>query len=119
MPITVGERLGPYEVLAPIGAGGMGEVWRARDTRLGREVAIKLLPHAVADDPDWLRRFQQEAQTAGTLNHPNLVMIHELGNDGGAPFIAMELLEGETLRAKLAEHARIPIRKAIDYSTQL
>jgi Tol biopolymer transport system component len=100
----------------------MGEVWRARDTRLSRDVAIKLLPSSVANDPDWLRRFQQEAQAAGTLNHPNLVTIHESGTDNGVPYIAMELLEGETLRSKLEEHGnapRLPLRKAIDYSTQI
>ncbi len=121
MTISPGTCLGPYEIVAPIGAGGMGEVWRAKDTRLSREVAIKFLPQSVADDPDWLRRFQQEAHAAGTLNHPNLVTIHELGTDNDVPFIAMELLEGETLRTKLGEGAgaRIPIRKAIDYSVQM
>src|SRR5438067_7790819 len=120
MTISPGTRLGPYEIVAPIGAGGMGEVYKARDTRLGREVAIKLLPEAVANDPDRLHRFSQEAQTAGTLNHPNLVTIHELGTHDGVPYIAMELLEGESLRSRLAEDgARIPVRKAIDYSTQI
>jgi serine/threonine protein kinase/Tol biopolymer transport system component len=123
-PVTLssGARLGPYEIVAPIGAGGMGEVYRARDTRLSREVAIKILPQSVIRDPEWLRRFQQEANAAGTLNHPNLVTIHDLGGQDDRPFIAMELLEGETLRAKLDEEsagARIPIRKAIDYSVQL
>ena len=122
MTLAPGARLGPYEIVAPLGAGGMGEVYRARDTRLSREVAIKLLPASVANDPDWLRRFEQEARAAGTLNHPNLITIHELGTDNGTPYIAMELLEGETLRSKLEEQgkgARISLRKAIDYSTQI
>src|ERR1700737_1031021 len=88
MSLTTGTKLGPYEILAPIGAGGMGEVWRARDTRIGREVAIKILPPAFADDRDRLRRFEQEARTAGSLNHPNLVTIYDLGGDAGTPHVA-------------------------------
>ena len=97
----------------------MGEVFRARDTRLAREVAIKLLPASMANDPDWLRRFQQEAQAAGTLNHPNLVTIHDVGTSEGVPYLCMELLDGETLRTKLADGAHIPLRKTIDYATQI
>ena len=100
----------------------MGEVWRARDTRIGREVAIKVLPPAFAADRDRLRRFEQEARAAGTLNHPNLVTIHDLGSADGTPYVAMELLEGETLREKMELHGsavRLPIRKAIDYSVQI
>jgi serine/threonine protein kinase len=120
--LTPGTRLGPYEVVSPIGAGGMGEVWRARDTRIGREVALKILPPAFAADRDRLRRFEQEARAAGTLNHPNLVTIHDLGSDDDTPYVAMELLEGETLREKMELHGaavRLPIRKAIDYSVQI
>lgn len=123
--LSPGTRLGPYEIVAPLGAGGMGEVLRARDTRIGREVAIKLLPPEVASDPDRLRRFEVEARAAGSLNHPNLVTIHEFGVDGGTPFLVMELLEGETLRDKLgdttvdAARARIPLRKALEWSQQL
>jgi eukaryotic-like serine/threonine-protein kinase len=122
MTLFSGTRLGPYEIVAPIGAGGMGEVWRARDTRIGREVAIKILPSAFALDGDRLRRFELEARAAGTLNHPNLVTIYDLGADDGAPFVAMELLEGETLREKMELNGaavRLPIRKAVDYSVQI
>ncbi|MDQ6801978.1 MAG: protein kinase [Acidobacteriota bacterium] len=120
MTMTSGSRLGPYEIVAPIGAGGMGEVYRARDTRLSRDVAIKLLPASVANDADTLLRFEREAEAAGTLNHPNLVTIHEFGTHDGAPFIVMELLEGQSLRKKLEEDgARLPVRKAIEYSTQI
>jgi serine/threonine protein kinase len=115
--VNAGTRLGPYEILAPIGAGGMGEVWRARDSRIGREVAIKVLPQAFSADPDRLRRFEQEARAAGTLNHPNLVTIYDLGNANGAPYVAMELLEGETLRERIAN--RLPQRKTIDYAIQI
>jgi Tol biopolymer transport system component len=100
----------------------MGEVWRARDTRIGREVALKVLPPAFVADRDRLRRFEQEARAAGTLNHPNLVTIHDLGSADGTPYVAMELLEGETLREKMELHGaavRLPIRKAIDYSVQI
>jgi eukaryotic-like serine/threonine-protein kinase len=113
-----GTKLGPYEILAPIGAGGMGEVYRARDARLKREVAIKVLPMSVAADPDRLRRFEQEAQAAGGLNHPNITAVHDLGSTNGAPYIVTELLEGETLRSRLGAGALSP-RKAIDYAIQI
>src|SRR5207253_8559972 len=119
---SVGTRLGPYEIVAPIGAGGMGEVYRARDTRIGRDVAFKVLPPAFALDGDRLRRFELEARAAGTLNHPNLVTVYDLGTDNGTPYVAMELLEGETLREKMelnGSAVRLPIRKAIDYSVQI
>src|SRR5437867_13036023 len=101
MTLATGTKLGPYEILAPLGAGGMGEVYRARDTRLGREVAIKVLPEAFSKDPDRLRRFEQEARAASQLNHPNIVTVHDFGTHGGAPYVVQELLEGETLREKL------------------
>jgi eukaryotic-like serine/threonine-protein kinase len=122
MKINPGAKLGPYEILAPIGAGGMGEVWRARDMRIGREVAIKILPPAFADDRDRLRRFELEARAAGTLNHPNLVTIYDLGAEDATPYVAMKLLEGETLREKIELNGNpvpLPIRKAIDYSVQI
>jgi len=122
MNLTAGSRVGPYEITGRVGAGGMGEVLRARDTRIGRDVAIKVLPEDVAFDADRLRRFEQEARAAGTLNHPNLVTIHDLGTHDGAPYLVMELLEGETLREKLGENgkaSKIPIRKAMDYAQQL
>ena len=97
MPLYVGKRLGPYEVLAPIGAGGMGEVYRARDTRLGREVALKILP---STDPDRLRRFEQEARAASALNHPNIVTVYDAGVADGAAYLTTELVDGEPLRSK-------------------
>jgi hypothetical protein len=96
-----GSRLGPYEVVAPIGAGGMGEVYRARDTRLGREVAVKVLPSELSSDPDRLSRFEQEARSASALNHPNIVTVHDIGRADGVAYIAMELVEGKTLREVL------------------
>ncbi len=98
MSLSTGQRLGPYEVLAPLGAGGMGEVYRARDTRLSREVAIKVLPAAVSSDPERLKRFEKEARSASSLNHPNIVTIYDIGESGGASYIAMELVAGQTLR---------------------
>jgi eukaryotic-like serine/threonine-protein kinase len=124
MTIAPGTFLGSYEILAPLGAGGMGEVFRARDTRIGRDVAIKVLPAAMTGDANGLRRFEQEARAAGGLNHPNLVTIHEFGLHEAAPFIVMELLEGETLRAAIGlgdanGTARLPVRKVIDYAAQV
>jgi serine/threonine protein kinase len=118
MPLSTGTRLGPYEILAPIGAGGMGEVYRARDERLKREVAIKVLPPSYSQDADRLRRFEQEAQAAGGLNHPNITAVYDLGSHDGAPYIVTELLEGETLRARLSGGA-VPPRKAIEYAIQI
>jgi hypothetical protein len=115
MALTSGTKLGPYEILAPIGAGGMGEVYRARDTRLGREVAIKVLPEALAKDAERLQRFEQEARTIAALNHPNILGIHDIGNHDGTPFLVSELLEGQTLREKL-EAGPLPLRRAIEYA---
>src|SRR4029077_418022 len=103
---------------APLGAGGMGEVYRARDDRLKRDVAIKVLPAAVSSDPDRLRRFQVEAQSAGGLNHPNLATVHDIGSHDDAPYVVQELLEGETLRSVLAG-GRLSPRKTIDYAMQI
>ena len=94
MTLASGTRLGPYEILAAIGAGGMGEVYRARDERLKRDVAVKVLPASYSQDKDRLRRFEQEAQAAGGLNHPNIMAVHDLGTHEGAPYIVTELLEG-------------------------
>jgi Tol biopolymer transport system component len=116
--LAAGTRLGPYEILAPIGAGGMGEVYRARDERLKRDVAIKVLPALFSADADRLKRFEQEAQAAGGLNHPNITAVYDLGSFEGAPYIVTELLEGETLRARLSGGA-IAVRKAIDYAVQI
>jgi len=119
MSLSPGSRLGPYEILAQIGAGGMGEVWRARDTRLGRDVAIKVLPASFSADPDRLRRFEQEARAAGILNHPNITAVFDIGeSDDGAPYVVQELLEGETLRNELAG-GRLSPRKAIDHAIQI
>ena len=93
MPLSDGTRLGPYEIIAHIGAGGMGEVYRARDSRLGRDVALKILPAAFANDPDRVRRFEQEARAAAALNHPNIVVVHDVGSQGGVFYVATELLE--------------------------
>src|ERR1700687_4301650 len=102
MGLPPGTRLGQYEIVAPLGAGGMGEVYRARDTRLGREVAVKVLPACFSADHDRLRRFEQEARAAGLLNHPNITAVYDIGSAGGAPYVVYELLEGETLRSRLA-----------------
>src|SRR5512140_3343858 len=111
-------RLGPYEVVASLGSGGMGAVWRARDPRLSREVAIKVLPASFANDADRLRRFEQEARAAGALNHPNITIVHDVGTHDGAPYLVQELLEGETLRAALAG-GRFSPRKAIGIAVQI
>jgi eukaryotic-like serine/threonine-protein kinase len=116
--ISTGTRLGPYEILAPLGAGGMGEVYRARDERLKRDVAIKVLPASFSADTDRLRRFEQEAQAAGRLNHPNITAVYDIGTHGGAPYVVQELLEGETLRAVMAG-GTLSAKKAIDYSVQI
>jgi len=118
MPLSAGTRFGPYEILAPIGAGGMGEVYRARDSRLERMVAIKLLPASFSSDPDRLRRFEQEAKAASLLNHPNITAVYDIGQADGAPYIVSELLEGETLHSRLAE-GPLAARKAIDYALQI
>jgi Tol biopolymer transport system component len=116
--LASGSRLGPYEIVAAIGAGGMGEVYRAKDPRLGRDVAIKVLPASFSADPDRLRRFEQEARAAGVLNHPNITAVYDIGSADGAPYVVTELLEGETLRNRLAAGA-LPARKALDYAIQI
>ncbi len=116
--VSPGTHLGPYEIVALLGAGGMGEVYRARDTRLGRDVAVKVLLRTFSKDPDRLRRFEQEARTAGALNHPNILVIYDVGTYNDSPYLVSELLEGETLRGRLAGGA-LPQRKAIDYAQQI
>ncbi len=118
MSLTNGTRLGPYEILAPLGAGGMGEVYRARDTRLGRDVAIKVLPDEVARDAHALARFEQEARAVAALSHPNILALHDVGKEGAVSFVVMELLEGETLREALAK-GPLSLRKALDVGLQL
>lgn len=117
MTLAAGTKLGAYEIVVPIGAGGMGEVYRARDTRLGRDVAIKVLLASFASDPERLRRFEQEARAVAALNHPNILAIHDIGTHDGAPFLVTELLEGETLRERLQE-GPLPVRKTIDFAVQ-
>ncbi|HTO75401.1 MAG TPA: protein kinase [Thermoanaerobaculia bacterium] len=117
MTLPAGTRLGSYEILAPLGAGGMGEVYKARDTRLGRDVAIKVLPADRATDPDRRRRFEQEARSASALNHPNILTIHEVGSEGETTFIAMELVEGRTVRELVAAGA-VPTKKLLDVAAQ-
>ncbi|HEY5619142.1 MAG TPA: protein kinase [Vicinamibacterales bacterium] len=145
MPLSAGTRLGPYEIQSALGAGGMGEVYRARDPRLGRDVAIKVLPAAISADPERLRRFEQEARAAAALNHSKIIAVHDIGLHEGAPFVVMELLDGETLRERLTAFGGdgrdvgrvlsdpprggvmpgpkgpglLPVRKAIEYGVQI
>src|SRR5499427_1405144 len=109
MALTVGERIGPYEILAPLGAGGMGEVYRARDTRLSRDVAIKILPTAFASNPDRLRRFQQEAHAIAALNHPHICHLYDVGPD----YLVMEYIEGQPL------HCPVPVEEALQLAIQI
>lgn len=117
-PISAGTRLGPYEIVARIGAGGMGEVWRARDHRLDREVAIKILPRTIASDPYALTRFEREAKAVAALSHPNILAIFDFGTHDRIAYAVMELLEGETLRSKL-DKGPIPQRQAVEYALQI
>jgi serine/threonine protein kinase len=117
MPLSAGTRLGPYEILSAIGAGGMGEVYRARDGRLNRDVAVKVLPAAFSADPERLQRFEQEARAAAALNHPNLLAVYDLGTHDGSPYIVSELLEGAPLSERVA--SALPMRKAVDYAIQI
>src|SRR5512132_3977755 len=118
MPLLPGARLGPYELLSPLGAGGMGEVWRARDDRLGREVAIKVLPRDTAGDADRIRRFEVEARSASALNHPAILTVHDFGVHAGISYLVTELLSGRTLREVLVE-GLVPTRRALDWAAQI
>jgi predicted ATPase len=118
MALSIGTKLGAYEIVAQIGAGGMGEVYRARDTRLGRSVALKILPGSFSSDGEQLRRFEREARSASALNHPNIITIYELGEEAGIHYIAMELIDGKTLRALLGAGG-LPIRKVIEIAAQI
>src|ERR1700694_1928614 len=118
MSLAPGTKLGPYEIVSPLGAGGMGEVYRARDTRLGREVAVKVLPPGFSGDADRLIRFEREARAASALNHPNILTVHDVGTQNGAHYVVSGLLEGETLRERLSSGA-LSSRRAVDYATQI
>ncbi|HYT32606.1 MAG TPA: protein kinase [Thermoanaerobaculia bacterium] len=118
MTLAAGTLLGPYEILSPLGKGGMGEVYRARDKKLDREVAVKVLPQSVATDPDRLARFEREAKAVAALSHPNILAIHDFGNQDGIAYAVTELLEGETLRGKL-DTGPIPQKQAVDYALQI
>src|ERR1700682_6422180 len=118
MALAVGTKLGPYEILAPLGAGGMGEVYRARDKKLDRDVAVKVLPQAAAAEPDTLARFEREAKAVAALSHPNILSIFDFGNQDGTAYAVMELLEGETLSGKL-NAGPIPQTQAWDYALQV
>src|SRR5512143_1617799 len=118
MPLEPGASLGPYVVVSPLGAGGMGEVYRARDTKLGRDVAVKVLPADLTTNPDALSRFEREARAVAQLSHPNILAIHDFGQQGETAYAVMELLEGETLRARL-ENGALPVLKAADLAVQI
>src|SRR2546426_10349355 len=118
MTLRAGTRLGAYEILSPLGAGGMGEVYRARDAKLDRDVAIKVLPASVANDADALSRFEREAKAVGGLSHPNILAIHDFGRHEGVVYAVTELLEGETLRGRL-DAGPVSQRQAIDYGLQI
>src|SRR5215831_2806467 len=118
MPLAAGTQLGPYEIISTLGAGGMGEVYRARDSRLARDVALKILPGELATDPDRRARFEREARAAGQIHHPNILSILDIGVHHDMPFIVTELLEGETLRERLRP-GPLPQRKAIEIASQI
>ena len=118
MPLAPGTRLSQYEILAPIGAGSMGEVYRARDSRLDRDVAIKVLPDLVSSEPDRLQRFETEAKAAAALNHPNILAVYQMGTYAGVPYLVSELLEGMTLTESI-RRGPLPLRRAIDYGVQI
>jgi len=118
MALRTGAQLGPYEIQGSLGAGGMGEVYRARDPRLQRDVAVKILPEDAAADPDRRRRFENEARAVAALNHPHILAVHDVGNDGDVSYVVFELVEGETLRKRLTREA-LPTRKAVEHTIHL
>src|SRR6266850_2208715 len=118
MPLAPGTQLGPYEIVAPLGAGGMGEVYRARDTRLDRTVAIKILPAQFSSDPVRKQRFEREAKTISSLNHPHICILHDIGHQDGTDYLVMECVEGETL-AKRLEKGPLPLDQALQYGSQI
>ena len=118
MYLSAGARLGPYEILAPIGAGGMGEVYRGRDTRLGREVALKVLPEALTRDAERLARFDREARAVSSLNHPHICILHDIGHQDGIDYLVMEYIEGETLLSRLAK-GPMPLERTLRYAVEV
>ena len=118
MALSLGVRLGPYEIVAPLGAGGMGEVYKARDTRLDRTVAIKMLPSALADDPQFRERFDREARAISQLTHANICTLYDVGEQDGTAFLVMELLDGETLADRLKKGA-LPLDDALKIAIQI
>ena len=119
LTLSAGTRLGPYEILSPLGSGGMGEVYRARDSKLDRDVALKVLPSSVANDADTLTRFEREAKAVAALSHPNILAIYDFGSQDGVAYAVTELLDGETLRGRLDGGVLIPQRQAVDYGLQI
>ena len=111
-------KFGPYEILAPLGAGGMGEVYRARDPRLQREVALKILPRAASDDVERQRRFLQEARAASALNHPNIVVVYDVGTEEGVPYIVSELVDGDSLRKEI-QRGPLQLKRLLDVAVQI
>src|SRR5438067_4712523 len=118
MALTNGTKLGPYEIVAPLGSGGMGEVYRARDTRLGRIVAVKILPSHLSDNSTLRQRFEREAKAISSLNHPHICVLHDIGNQSGTQFLVMEFLDGETLATRL-ERGPLPTKQALEYGIQI
>src|SRR5262245_58558638 len=116
--LSPGRRLGSYEILSPLGAGGMGEVYRARDGKLGREVAVKVVAGQLAEEPESLDRFEREARVVAALSHPNILAIHDFGREGETAYAVTELLDGESLRARLASGGLAP-RKVVEYGLQI
>jgi serine/threonine protein kinase len=118
MPLHAGSKLGPYEIVAPLGSGGMGEVYRARDTRLERTVAVKILPANISADPLAKQRFEREAKTISGLNHPKICVLHDVGSQDGVDYLVMECVEGETL-AKRLEKGPLPLEQTLKYGAQI
>ena len=118
MVLTAGSRLGPYGILSPLGAGGMGEVYRAKDTRLGRDVALKILPASFTNDPDRVARFRREAQVLASLNHPHIAQIHGLEESNGTQYLVLELVDGESLDKRIAREP-IPVDEAVAIAKQI
>src|SRR2546421_5654686 len=118
MPLTSGSKLGPYEIQSPLGAGGMGEVYRARDTRLDRTVAVKILPAHLSDNPEAKQRFEREARVISSLNHPHICTLHDVGSQDGTSYLVMEFVQGESLEARLLRGA-LPLKQALDCGVQI